>query len=270
MSSKTHKELLKQLAPAERKRVQQRSGELIAREKARCVARKKPTRHVRPDSEIDTSDIPPLTEDFFRRAMRNPFLRRAGQRRLKLTHPGRILRDEFMQPVGLSARTLSKALYVSLAKVNAILQSRSAISAEMAVLLAVYFGTSERYWIDLQGHYDLHVAKDRIRAHAARIVPRPGDKTLFSALAESMTQMNEIVRGERAPSREFPVDALSMKALRSKLGLSRPKFAKLLHVDDGTLRNWEEGRREPTGPAKALVMAISRDPTHVLKALAAA
>ena len=95
------------------------------------------------------------------------------------------------------------------------------------------------------------------------------NKKLFAELVESMTQMNETARGERAPSREFHVDALSIKELRSKTGLSQPKFAALLHVDVGTLRNWEQGRREPTGPAKALLMAISRDPTHVLKALAA-
>jgi putative transcriptional regulator len=96
------------------------------------------------------------------------------------------------------------------------------------------------------------------------------NKRLFAELVESMTQMNEIVRGERAPSREFHVDAMAIKALRSKIGLSQPKFAALLHVNVGTLRNWEQGLREPTGPAKALLMAISRDPTHVLKALAAA
>jgi len=67
------------------------------------------------------------------------------------------------------------------------------------------------------------------------------NKKLFAELVESMTQMNEIAHGERAPSREFHVDALSVKALRSKLGLSQPKFAKLLHVDVGTLRNWEQG-----------------------------
>jgi putative transcriptional regulator len=96
------------------------------------------------------------------------------------------------------------------------------------------------------------------------------NKRLFAELVESMTQMKEIVRGERAPSREFHVDAMAIKALRSKIGLSQPKFAALLHVNVGTLRNWEQGLREPTGPAKALLMAISRDPTHVLKALAAA
>jgi putative transcriptional regulator len=94
------------------------------------------------------------------------------------------------------------------------------------------------------------------------------NKKLFAELVESMTQMNEIVRGERAPSREFHVDPIAIKTLRSKIGLSQPKFAALLHVNVGTLRNWEQGLREPTGPAKALLKAISRDPTHVLRALA--
>jgi len=94
------------------------------------------------------------------------------------------------------------------------------------------------------------------------------NKKLFAELVESMTQMNEIVRGERAPSREFQVDPIAIRALRSKIGLSQPKFAALLHVNVGTLRNWEQGLREPTGPAKALLKAISRDPTHVLRALA--
>ena len=95
-------------------------------------------------------------------------------------------------------------------------------------------------------------------------------KTLFAELVESMMQMNEILRGERRPPREFHVDAIAIKSLRSKIGLSQSKFAALLHVNVGTLRNWEQGLREPTGPAKALLMAIRRDPTHVLKALAAA
>jgi putative transcriptional regulator len=95
------------------------------------------------------------------------------------------------------------------------------------------------------------------------------DKKLFADLVESMKHMNKIVQDKGAPSRRFVVDATSVKKLRSKLGLSQPKFAALLHVDVGTLRNWEQGRREPTGPAKALLTAISRDPEHVLRALAA-
>jgi putative transcriptional regulator len=95
------------------------------------------------------------------------------------------------------------------------------------------------------------------------------DKKLFKRLVESMGQMDEIVRGVRAPSREFYVDAAKVKEIRAITGLSQPKFAKLLHVDVGTLRNWEQGRREPTGPAQALLRAIKNNPQAVLKALAA-
>jgi putative transcriptional regulator len=89
----------------------------------------------------------------------------------------------------------------------------------------------------------------------------------FEDLLESVTQMDEIVRGGRAPSREFHIDAVGVKAIRKITGLSQPNFAKILDVDVGTLRNWEQGRREPTGPARALLRAIKNDPKHVLKAL---
>jgi putative transcriptional regulator len=92
-------------------------------------------------------------------------------------------------------------------------------------------------------------------------------KANFNALLESVRQAGEIVRGERAPAREFHIDADSIKKLRASTGLSQPKFATLLRVDLGTLRNWEQGRRVPTGPAKALLTAIERDPRNVLKAL---
>lgn len=94
------------------------------------------------------------------------------------------------------------------------------------------------------------------------------NKRLFERLLESMEQHNEIGRGERAPSREFTVDAIAVKEIRALTQLSQPKFARILDVDVGTLRNWEQGRREPTGPAKALLRAIKNDPKAVLKALA--
>ena len=94
-------------------------------------------------------------------------------------------------------------------------------------------------------------------------------KELFSELLESVKQAGEIVRGERAPSREFNVDAAMVKKLRADSGLSQPKFAALLSVEVGTLRNWEQGIRTPTGPAKALLRAIRKDPKNVIKALVA-
>ena len=94
------------------------------------------------------------------------------------------------------------------------------------------------------------------------------DNNLFAQLAESMEQMGEITRGERAPSREFHVDAMKVKDVRGLTGLSQAKFAQVIDVQVGTLRNWEQGRRDPTGPAKALLRAIHNDPENVLRALA--
>ena len=90
----------------------------------------------------------------------------------------------------------------------------------------------------------------------------------FDELMESVQQMDEIVRGERQPSREFHVDGLPVKEIRKATGLSQAKFAKAIDVHVTTLQNWEQGRREPTGPAKALLRAIKKDPVHVLQALA--
>ena len=87
-------------------------------------------------------------------------------------------------------------------------------------------------------------------------------------LIDAIMEADEILRGVRKPSREFRVDATSIKALRARLELSQAKFAALLDIDLGTLRNWEQGRREPTGPAKALLRAIRNDPEAVLSALA--
>jgi antitoxin HigA-1 len=97
-------------------------------------------------------------------------------KKLSLTRPGKILREEFMEPIGLSAYALAKALDVPLPRVNDIVREKRAISPEMAVLLSKYFGTSDCYWINLQAHYDLAMAKDRVAKHAARITPHPHDK----------------------------------------------------------------------------------------------
>lgn len=93
------------------------------------------------------------------------------------------------------------------------------------------------------------------------------ENNLFDRLVESMTQMDEIDRGERQPSREFHVDAVQVKKIRQATGLSQAAFAKRINVAVGTLRNWEQGRREPEGPARALLRAIHKDPEHVLAAL---
>ena len=67
----------------------------------------------------------------------------------------------------------------------------------------------------------------------------------FEDLLASVQEMDEIARGEKAPSREFSVDADSVRAVREATGLSQAQFARLIEVQIGTLRNWEQGRRNP-------------------------
>ena len=69
-------------------------------------------------------------------------------KKLRPAHPGKILREEIMEPVGITARALAKAIHVSLSRVNDIVREKRAISPELAVLLSAYFGTSEGYWIN--------------------------------------------------------------------------------------------------------------------------
>jgi putative transcriptional regulator len=84
-----------------------------------------------------------------------------------------------------------------------------------------------------------------------------------------MQQAGEILRGERAPSREFTVDAERVTKVRLATGLSQAKFASIIDVPVSTLQNWEQGRRVLTGPARALFRALGNDPKHVMKALSA-
>jgi putative transcriptional regulator len=95
------------------------------------------------------------------------------------------------------------------------------------------------------------------------------EDALFRKLVASAEQMGEIIRGERAPARETTIDAVQVKEIRKLTGLSQAKFAQLVDVRLGTLRNWEQGRREPTGPAQALMRVIRHDPQAVIKALKA-
>ncbi|WP_369990000.1 NadS family protein [Pseudomonas xanthosomatis] len=89
----------------------------------------------------------------------------------------------------------------------------------------------------------------------------------FDELMNSVVEMDEIIQGKRQPSRQFVVDALQVREIRKATGLSQVRFAEMIDVQVATLRNWEQGRREPAGPAKALLRAIHNDPDHVLKAL---
>ena len=89
----------------------------------------------------------------------------------------------------------------------------------------------------------------------------------FRALIASVREAGRIRRGETAPTREFRYDAKSIRAIRAKLGKSQTEFARMIGVKVSTLRNWEQGRREPDGPARALLRVAASDPDTVAFAL---
>lgn len=74
-------------------------------------------------------------------------------------------------------------------------------------------------------------------------------------------------KGASRPARPVDDAAVDARAIRSLTGLSQAKFAELLGIELATLRNWEQGRRQPTGPARALLRAIRNSPIEVVKAL---
>ena len=77
-------------------------------------------------------------------------------------HPGETLREDFLAPLGLSANRLAIELHVPVTRINDILHGRRSITADTALRLARYFGTSPQFWINLQANYDLEVASDAL------------------------------------------------------------------------------------------------------------
>ena len=77
-------------------------------------------------------------------------------------HPGEILLEEFLKPLSVSQYQLAKEIGVPARRVNEIVHGQRRISADTALRLARFFGTSERFWINLQSRYDLEVEKDRL------------------------------------------------------------------------------------------------------------
>jgi putative transcriptional regulator len=89
----------------------------------------------------------------------------------------------------------------------------------------------------------------------------------FNDLMESVQEMDEIVKGARAPARETYIDDVGVRKIRLATGLSQSKFAKLIDVPVDTVQNWEQGRRAVKGPALALMRALKADPERVVRAI---
>ncbi len=89
------------------------------------------------------------------------------------THPGEVLREDFLKPLALSQYALAKALGVKQIRVSEIVNRKRAVTPDTALRLARYFGTSAEFWTGMQATYDLETARDRVGAEIeAKVDPR--------------------------------------------------------------------------------------------------
>ncbi|HUU36677.1 MAG TPA: HigA family addiction module antitoxin [Candidatus Desulfaltia sp.] len=93
-----------------------------------------------------------------------------GAQKFPPIHPGEILLEEFLIPMGISQYRLAKELSVPARRINEIVHGKRAISADTALRLARFFGTSELFWVNLQTRFDLEVEKDRLADRLEREV----------------------------------------------------------------------------------------------------
>jgi len=83
-------------------------------------------------------------------------------------HPGEILLEEFLEPMELSQYRLAKDISVPARRINEIVHGKRSITADTALRLARYFGTSERFWLNLQIRHDLEVEKEKLKGRLVR------------------------------------------------------------------------------------------------------
>ncbi len=102
---------------------------------------------------------------------------RTPQYRLPPIHPGELLREEFLVPMGLSANALALAIRVPVTRISEIVNERRGISADTALRLARYFRMTPEFWMNIQSHYDLEAARDaKDRIIRESVKPAPQDK----------------------------------------------------------------------------------------------
>jgi putative transcriptional regulator len=89
-------------------------------------------------------------------------------------------------------------------------------------------------------------------------------KELFDELFESVRQGGAIMRGTMKPSRTIEFPESEVRKIREQYGVSQDKFASLMGISVATLRNWEQGRRKPEGPARVLLMVADKHPEALL------
>ena len=92
-----------------------------------------------------------------------------GKKRMPPVHPGELLEEEFLKPLGLTQYRLAERIHVPRRRINEIVHGVRSITADTALRLARFFGTSDRFWLNLQATYDLEVERDRMGASLQEI-----------------------------------------------------------------------------------------------------
>lgn len=93
-----------------------------------------------------------------------------GSQKLKPIHPGEILLEEFLRPLGISQYRLAADISVPPRRINEIVLGKRSISPDTALRLSLYFGLSEQFWINLQTRFDLETEKDKLNGRLSREV----------------------------------------------------------------------------------------------------
>ncbi len=131
-------------------------------------------------------------------------------KRLDPIHPGEILEEDFMRPLGLSANALAKATDVPVTRISEIVRGRRGVTADTALRFARFFGTSPELWLGLQSEYDLRTAKrdfgESIERSVSRLKTPRGGYGNESSRAEERLEVREAVpaygRAQKKPTRD--------------------------------------------------------------------
>lgn len=94
----------------------------------------------------------------------------APKKRMPPIHPGEVLREDFLAELGITEYRAAKDMAIPALRINRIVKGKRAITPDTALRLGRYFGTSAEFWINLQAHYDLECARDRLEARIVREV----------------------------------------------------------------------------------------------------
>jgi addiction module HigA family antidote len=109
--------------------------------------------------------------------------------KLPPVHPGEVLLEEFLKPLEISQYRLAKSMSVPPRRVNEIVLGKRSVSADTALRLGRYFGTSEEFWLNLQTQYDLDVEKDRLGLRLENeVIPLVPHKTMPKRAASAMSR----------------------------------------------------------------------------------